>query len=316
MQSQHSTVIAFGAPQVDPADSIALEGNSTAARRLREVALTLAVTDLPVVVIGEPGTGKEALAFAIHRNSKFAEQPFTVITCRDVVPEQLDPNSSQWEQSVFSMPGTVLLSQLNDLSQASQSSLSKLLADETRPCAARILASLEIEIEAGTRKNWLREDLTRMLGQVVVRIPPLRHRHEDIVFLVESLVRRHATTFSRPVTSLGAQMRKALEGHSWPNNLSDLEIVAKIIALLGERESLAFVQNLDKARQKNGANIPLKETAKAASQAAEREVIQKVLVRNGGNRKRAAVQLEISYKALLYKIKQFGLSPVSDRGAL
>jgi two-component system response regulator AtoC len=92
--------------------------------------------------------------------------------------------------------------------------------------------------------------------------------------------------------------------------------VAKVISLFGDRESLAFIQNVDKARPKNDANIPLKEAARAASQATEREIIQKVLFRNGGNRKRAALQLEISYKALLYKIKQFGLSPVSDRGVL
>jgi two-component system response regulator AtoC len=316
MQTKYLAAMVLGAPQAEPADSIALEGNSSVAKRLREVVSTLAVTDLPVVVIGEPGTGKVALAFAIHRKSRFAEQPFTVITCRDVVPEQLNPMSSQWDQSALSRPGTVLLSRLNDLSQASQSSLSRLLADDTRPCAARILASSEIELDTGARKTWLREDLTRLLGQVVVRIPPLRHRREDIVFLTESLVGRYATTFCRPVTPMDAQMRKALEGHSWPGNLPDLEVVAKVIALLGERDSLAFIQNLDKARQKNDATIPLKEAARAASQAAEREVIQKVLFRNGGNRKRAALQLEISYKALLYKIKQFGLSPVSDRGAL
>jgi two-component system response regulator AtoC len=115
---------------------------------------------------------------------------------------------------------------------------------------------------------------------------------------------------------MDAPMRKALEGHAWPGNIPELEVAAKVIALLGERESLAFIQNLHKARQKDDATIPLKEAARAASQAAEREVIQKVLFRNGGNRKRAALQLEISYKALLYKIKQFGLSRISDRGAL
>jgi two-component system response regulator AtoC len=224
--------------------------------------------------------------------------------------------SGQWDKSALSRPGTVLLSRLNDMSQASQSALARLLADDAHPCAARILANSEIEIDTGTRKTWLREDLTRLLGQVVVRIPPLRHRHEDIVTLAENLVERFSTASTRPLAPMDAPMRKALEGHTWPGNIPELEVAAKVIALLGERESLAFIQNLHKAQQKDAATIPLKEAARAASQAAEREVIQKVLFRNGGNRKRAALQLEISYKALLYKIKQFGLSRISDRGAL
>jgi two-component system response regulator AtoC len=316
MQTKHSAGIGFGAPQTGPADSVALEGNSSAAKQLREVISTLAATNLPVLVIGEPGTGKEALAFAIHGKSRIADLPFTVITCRDAVAEQFDPMSGQWGKSSLSRPGTVLLSRLNDMSQASQSALARLLADAARPCVARILASSEIEIDTGTRKTWLREDLTRLLGQVVVRIPPLRHRHEDIVTLAENMVERFSTASSRPIAPMDAPMRKALEGHAWPGNIPELEVAAKVIALLGERESLAFIQNLHKARQKDDATIPLKEAARAASQAAEREVIQKVLFRNGGNRKRAALQLEISYKALLYKIKQFGLSRISDRGAL
>jgi len=316
MQTKQSAAIGFGVPQTEPADSVALEGNSSAAKQLREVISTLAATNLPVVIIGEPGTGKEALAFAIHEKSRIANLPFTVITCRKVVPEQFDPTSGQWGQSALSRPGTVLLSRLNDMSQVSQTSLSRLLADDARPCAARILATSEIEIDTGPRKTWLREDLTRLLGQVVVRIPPLRHRHEDIVALAERLVGKFSAPSGCPVAPMDAPMRKALEGHTWPGNIPELEVAAKVIGLLGERESLAFIQNLAKARQKDGATIPLKEAARAASQAAEREVIQKVLFRNGGNRKRAALQLEISYKALLYKIKQFGLSRISDRGAL
>jgi len=315
MQTMYSAAMTFGAPTVEPDESIALEGNSPVAKRLREIASTLAATDLPVLIIGEPGTGTEALAFAIHSGSRITQQPFTVVTCRSVVPEQFDPQSSLWSQSALSRPGTVLLSRLNNLSQASQCTLAKLLSEESRPCAARVLASSEIELETTARKTWLREDLTRLLGQVIVRIPPLRHRREDIVFLAESMVERYAAAFNRPVAPMDAQMKKALEGHSWQGNLADLEVVAKVIALLGNRESLSFIHNLDKSHPKNDAIIPLKEAARAASQAAEREVIQKVLFRNGGNRKRAALQLEISYKALLYKIKQFGLSPASDRGA-
>jgi two-component system response regulator FlrC len=222
MQTKYLATMVSGDPQTELVDSVALEGNSSAAKRLREVASTLAATDLPVMLIGEPGTGKEALAFAIHRKSRFAEKPFTVLTCRDVVPEQFDPMSSQWNHSAFSKPGTVLLICLNDLSQASQSSLSRLLADDTRPNAARILASSEIELETGARKTWLREDLRQLLGQVVVRTPPLRHRREDIVFLAESLVGRYAAAFCRPVTPIDARMRKALQEHSWPGNLADL----------------------------------------------------------------------------------------------
>ena len=139
-----------------------------------------------------------------------------------------------------------------------------------------------------------------------------------LVGLADFLVTKYANLFEKPRPVLGPQLKKVLEDLSWPSNLRDLDAAAKMIVLVGdERVSIAALRSAGKTdKSGDGAQVPLKETARAASRAAEREVIQKVLSRSGGNRKAAAQQLQISYKALLYKLKQFGLYQRSTRGNL
>jgi two-component system response regulator AtoC len=159
------------------------------------------------------------------------------------------------------------------------------------------------------RSGNFREDLYYQLSAVCLRIPPLRQRKEDIPSLTNFFLSRHSSVFNREVPSLSSATRQLFLEHSWPGNLRELEAAARAIAAVGD-ESVAMGGLRSRlARSDNGGNhlkISLKEAARAASREAEKELILKVLARTRWNRRRAAEELQISYKALLYKLKQIG----------
>ena len=162
-----------------------------------------------------------------------------------------------------------------------------------------------MEVKAGR----LREDLYYRISGVCLRLPPLRQRKEDILRLVEHFLLKYGEEFRRPVPKLSADMERLFLDYSWPGNLRELESAARVLVALGD-EHLAMGGLRALLRQPpdtgNGNRLSLKAAAKAASHQAERELILKVLTRTRWNRRRAAAELQISYKALLYKLKQIG----------
>jgi two-component system response regulator AtoC len=175
--------------------------------------------------------------------------------------------------------------------------------------AARVVGGSSRELECEMRSGNFREDLYYRLSAVCLRIPPLRQRKEDIPSLTNFFLSRYSAIFNREVPSLSSATRQLFIDYSWPGNLRELEAAARAIAAVGD-ESVAMggLRSL-LARPDNGANgskISLKDAARAASREAEKELILKVLARTRWNRRRAAEELQISYKALLYKLKQIG----------
>ena len=300
--------------QCVPPDSIALQGVSPVIERLREVARTLAGTNLPVVIVGEPGSGTDALAHAIHLQSPHADGQFMIVAC-DAPGSSLIADMTDWCESPFAQPGTVVLDRIYELSHNAQAALMKMLASPERSGGARLLVCTDRELDDEVRRGHMREDLARYLGQLFIRMPALRQRRQDIAHLADFMAERYAAMFGRPRPALTPQLRRVLEESLWPGNIRELDAAMKMIVLVGdERVSIAALRSASKDEKGPFAGpIPLKEAARAASRAAEREVIQKVLSRSGGNRKLAASRLQISYKALLYKLKQFGLSTNANR---
>jgi DNA-binding NtrC family response regulator len=205
--------------------------------------------------------------------------------------------------------GTIFLEELADLSSASQAFLREVLlraaegngAGTTSPrfiCGSA--RDLEVEVKAGR----LREDLYYRISGVCLRLPPLRQRKEDILRLVEHFLLKYGEEFRRPVPKLSADMERLFLDYSWPGNLRELESAARVLVALGD-EHLAM-GGRQPSEAGNGNRLSLKAAAKAASHQAERELILKVLTRTRWNRRRAAAELQISYKALLYKLKQIG----------
>jgi len=293
----------------EPPETIAMEGDrSQTATWLREVARTLGASRLPVVIVAEPGAGASALALAIHHDGGAGAGPYSSVHCADKAPEFF----AHSELSPLCCPGTVVLEQIAELKPASQTALAALL--DKGEIRARLLVVSGSELSEEARKGRLRRDLVERFGHFCVRIPPLRQRREDIVFMADRLLDRYARLYEKPKPLLSAALQGALEELPWPGNIPELDAMARMIVLLDdEKLRVAAVRSAAGGSQASAQSVPLKQASRAASRVVEREVIEQAMARNGGNRKQAARQLEISYKALLYKLKQLGLTEMPHR---
>lgn len=288
-----------------------VESMSASMRPVEAVISEVSQSDVPVLLLAEPGAGKHATARRIHEMSRRNGQHFYSLQCSTLKPEDLPVSNHNGAQN---HGGTIFLDELADLSSASQAYLREALLRAAGrngsgdTCPRFICGSardLEVEVKAGR----LREDLYYRISGVCLRLPPLRQRKEDIPLLMAHFLSRYAQEFRRPVPEVSSQMARLFEDYSWPGNLRELESAARVLVALGD-EQLAMGGLRALLRQPseaaNGNRMSLKAAAKAASHQAEKELILKVLTRTRWNRRRAAAELQISYKALLYKLKQIG----------
>lgn len=297
-----------------------LGGTSPAIREIERIIAEIAPTDISVLLVGESGAGKEVVAQRVHRLSPRRDEPFVKLVCPTLFLEALDLGPRNGDRGGvvqgMSSAGTIFLDEVGDLDPACQSRLLHLLPDDSvNPdgalVRARVISSSVRELEDSVRSGRLREVLYYRLNGVCLRLPPLRQRKEDIPSLVDFFLTKHSNLFGRhkPVLSPAALGR--LVDYAWPGNIRQLEnIVKKFVALDDERLALADLDTIDAARKaQNGLpeKFSLKEASRAASQQAERQLILKTLERTRWNRKRAAKELQISYKALLYKLKRIGM---------
>jgi len=289
------------------AQPLYLESESTAMRAIEQVMLDIAPTEIPVLLIGESGTGKDAVALQLHRHSQRRGQAFRKILGSSVTPEQLSLEAMAQE------PGTVYLDEVADLSPPGQMRLLQSLAEREgtgNETAPRLISGTTRNLEESMRAGRFREELYFRLNGVCLRLPPLRHRKEDISTLADYFLARYAALFGRPKPVLSAQEMRALKEYDWPGNIRELENAMKKAVVLGGEvfqivEAGAMPADAP-APAVETATVSLKDAARAASRRAERELILKALARTRWNRKRAAMELRISYKALLYKLKQIG----------
>lgn len=290
-----------------PAQQLYLESASPAMRAIEQVMADIAPTEIPVLFIGESGTGKDAAAMHLHRQSQRRAQAFRKILGSSVSPEQLSPEAMAREL------GTVYLDEVADLSPAAQTRLLQALAEREGSASApalRLVTGTNRNLEEWMRAGRFREELYFRLNGVCLRLPPLRHRREDIPSLANYFLARYAALFGRPQPVLSSQEMRALQEYDWPGNIRELEnAMKKAVVLGGEVFQIVEAESAPEAAPGPAAELPmvsLKDAARAASRRAERELILKALARTRWNRKRAAMELRISYKALLYKLKQIG----------
>jgi two-component system response regulator AtoC len=293
-----------------------VEGRGQGMRAVEVVIRELARNDAPVLLLAERGAGKEATARRIHALSERSAQPFRVLACAGLTADLF--RSVQHDLR----GGTLYLEELADLSLACQELLLAFLpsvecdddGDEQRP---RLISGSAQDLEGLVKAGRLREDVYYRTSGVCLRLPPLRQRREDIPQLMSFFLERYAYEFKRPVPVLGVETERLLREYEWPGNIRELEDAARAMAALGD-EQLAmegFRQRWVRASSEiPGERISLKEAARAASRKAERELILRVLDRTRWNRRRAAEELQISYKALLYKLKQIELRDYRAQG--
>jgi two-component system response regulator AtoC len=314
----------------------------------RQIIRETARVDVTVLVTGETGSGKELVARAIHNCSNRQAWPFVKVNCAAMPRELLESELFGYERGAFTGAhklkigkfeaahrGTIFLDEIGDLHPALQAKLLHVLQDgefsrigakSTLSVDVRILAATNQDLERAVAEGRFREDLYYRLNVVHVLVPPLRERTTEIPLLANYFVERYAKLYRRDGFTIPASVMERLMRHRYPGNVRELENLIKRMIVLDDpfmtriplpdagrivraQESSAVAPDLAATTQE----LSLKEIGRRASQAAEREAIGKTLEQTGWNRVRAARVLRISYRALLYKIKQAGLD--ADRSS-
>jgi two-component system response regulator AtoC len=304
-----------------------VHGVSPAMRALERTIADIAPTDIPVLLVGESGTGKEVVALEIHRLSRRWNEAFVKCGCAGLTAGSLAARLNCGDSSAgdgATSSGSLFLDEISHLDPASQARLLDMLPDGTggaseNHLSVRVISSTTRNLEEEMRSGRFREELYYRINGVNLRLPPLRQRTDDIPGLLDFFLKKYASLFGRPEPQLSAATMDLLLGHSWPGNIRELENIARKIVALGN-EQLA-IGDLPAGNFSRVAEPPLtpssgisqapgrslKEASREASRHAEREIILGQLERTHWNRKRTARDLQISYKALLYKLKQLGL---------
>jgi two-component system response regulator AtoC len=287
--------------------------SSPAMQALERVSAEIAATDVPVLLVGERGSGKGVLAQRIHRQSLRQGEVFVSLSPQSLAAWSGNGHSARsgdW-MAPFLAAGTVFVDEVGELPPEAQATMLEMLSGSERQSGARLICSTRIHLEDEVRLGRFREDLYYRISGICLRIPPLRHRREDIPALAKFFLAKYAALFGRVPMRLAPDTLSALTSCPWPGNVRELENVLKSAAAVRDSDlaitAFGFGRELAKSAPAEGFSTSLKQAARAASLQAERELILKVLSRTRWNRKRAAQELQISYKALLYKLKQTGL---------
>ena len=310
-------------------DQYYVQGGSPAIHALERTISDIAPTEIPVLLIGESGRGKEVVALEIHRLSRRWKQAFVKCGCAGLSADSLVTRMQHGEncgKEEATSGGSLFLDEISHLEPASQARLLNLLPDGNgNPSAGclsvRIISSTTRNLEDEMRNARFRDELYYRISGVHLRLPPLRNRKDDIPALLDFFLKKYASLFARPEPLPSAGIMDLLMRYPWPGNIRELENVARKMVALGD-EQLAVHDLAAGSTSKTTeivsapAKVPqydqvpvrsLKEAAREASRHAERSLILSQLERTHWNRKRTARELQISYKALLYKLKQLGL---------
>jgi DNA-binding NtrC family response regulator len=310
-------------------------------RKLRSQAALVANVDIPVLMLGESGTGKEVMARLIHKLSPRAHRTFLKVNCAAVPADLLESELFGYEAGAFTgathakpgkfelcNKGTILLDEIGEMPPSLQAKLLHVLQDQqfsrlgsrsVIKVDVRILAATNINIPEALATKRLREDLYYRLNAFTLQVPPLRERKEEIPILLKHFMTQLSEQYARPPLPFSAELLQACMTYAWPGNLRELGNFVKRYLVLGD-EKLA-INELKPRTDSSGAEFEpmaprsgsepvggLKSLARSAKDGAEAEAIAKALEETNWNRKQAAALLQISYKALLYKIRQYGIA--------
>lgn len=290
-------------------------GLGPAMLNLNAMAAEIARTDIPVLILGESGSGKDAYARLIHRLSPQANSQLRRINCSAFQPGDLlsHTNETMGAASNVEIFGSVYLDNIQELDLAGQRVLLSQLPDgesagSKDEQSARFISSTTRNLESEVAAGRFRRELYFRLNGACLHLPALRERTEDIPVLAEYFLNKYSTLMKKKAPPLSHKVIQTLTAYHWPGNIRELENLLRKIVVLGDVQiALSDLRSSSSATSKpaivaQGAS--LKVAARAASKQAERELIMQALEHTHWNRKRAARELQISYKSLLYKIKQ------------
>jgi two-component system response regulator AtoC len=301
---------------------------------LRQRAVKVCGTIVPVLLHGDGGTGKEVLARWIHKHSAYHNGRFVKVNCAAIPGTLLESELFGYEKGAFTgahawkpgrvelaHQGTLFLDEIADLDLGLQSKLLQFLqdghfmriGDETeRVVETRVICATNKDLEHEIDLGRFRADLYYRINVVCLKLPRLRERGEDIPLLAEYFLSQFQKTFERKAEPLSKGMMRYLQNLDWPGNIRELSNDMARYVLIGPegitpQEPIVRQHNTTAANLLAGGTIPLKQIAKEAVRERERNYILEALQANQWNRRKTAKDLKISYRALLYKIRNVGL---------
>lgn len=306
-----------------PTSSVLWPSLSPTMRELESAIADIGRADVSVLLVGEKGTGKEIVARQIHRYHGGGEGSFLHVRCSGHESHLLQQLFLETALALRDAPGrpvTVFLDEIADLDLSCQGALVDSITDGEGNAyvghpGPRLITSSSRNLEDEIRKQRFREDLFYRLNGICLRVPPLRHRKEDILALLEFFLKLHADALGYPPATLQPKTQQVLLQYGWPGNVRELSEVARNLLTQGDSAALAGLKSPAPKGPVAGklvVALSLKEAARNASRQVERELILKTLSRTRWNRKRAARELGISYKALLYKLKQIAFDDPTE----
>ena len=306
-------------------------------REVLEIIQRAAGVDVTVLICGETGTGKDLVARVVHHLSSRRGKPFIKVNCAAMPRDLLESELFGHERGAFTGAhrqkvgkfeaadgGTIFLDEIGDLHPALQAKLLHVLQDgefsrvggkSTLKVDVRVIAATNQDLDRAVAGGRFREDLYYRINVIQIVVPPLRERTEEIPFLISYFIERHSRLFRREGFTVPPDVMEVLTKHNYPGNVREVENLVKRMIVLGD-PSLASAALAPRKLESLAAGPPrklpvlspsLKDVARQAARSAEREAIAKVLEDTRWNRVKAAKLLRISYRALLYKIKDVGL---------
>jgi two-component system response regulator AtoC len=333
--------------EADGSDCEAIDGDvffvatSPAMKKIRSQITQLAKVDIPVLLLGESGVGKEVLARLIHKLSPRANRPSVKVNCAAIPADLLESELFGYEAGAFtgatrSKPGkfelchqgTILLDEIGEMSPTLQAKLLHVLQDgqfsrlggrSSIDADFRVLAATNINMEESIANGTFREDLYYRLNAFTVQIPPLRERREEIEHLMRHFLADFSAKYCQPLPKLSPRLIQSCLQYRWPGNLRELGNFTKRYVVFQDQDQA--ISELEEKMRDNGmpvethASVPgngeagLKSLMKDLKHSAEVRVIENALSATNWNRRMAALRLKISCKALRYKIKQYHILP-------
>jgi len=331
----------------------AIIGRSRAMQELYKEIGRVAAKPITVLIRGESGTGKELVARAIYQNSDRADRPFIAVNCAAIPETLLESELFGHERGAFTGAdarrigrfeqangGTIFLDEIGDLSPNTQAKLLRVLQEkclqrlggrETIPIDARVIAATHRDLETAMREKQFREDLFYRLSVVVIALPPLRERRDDIPALVQYFLRRHGKELGARQASIHPEALGLLGEQSWPGNIRELENVVRNALLLARGYSIGLA---DVRKALSGADAratgvspiarhvadllaaagrgELENLRPLLLETADRELFTQAIQLAGGNQAKAARWLGVSRITMREKLIHFGLRPASD----
>jgi DNA-binding NtrC family response regulator len=305
----------------------------------------LAEVDYPVLILGESGVGKEVVARLLHKYHARCDKPFVNVNTAAIPSELLESELFGFEAGAFTGAlkakpgkfevvdqGTLLLDEIGEMSLQMQAKLLHVLQDGTfsrlgsrssTRVDVRILAATNVDMETAIAEKRFREDLYYRINAFTISVPSLRERREEIPILIEQMLARASASAGRTPFTFSRRLIEAAQEYHWPGNLRELRNFVTRLMVLQDQDA-AYEDLRTKTKRKNAdadvassiAQTPglieslrpdMKRVVDKVKHQTESRLIKEALSASGWNRRRAAINLNISYRALLYKIQQHGL---------